>query len=64
VAAITYYIVGLVIYVAKGLTSAGVSLNPDAVAGISIPLVAVMAALGIRRIHQRAASKPRPMPSD
>lgn len=64
VAAITYYIVGLVSYVAKGLTSAGLALNPDVVAGISIPIVALMAGLGIRRIHQRAASKPGPVSSD
>jgi len=64
VAAITYYIVGLVSYVAKGLSSAGLALNSDAVAGISIPLVALMAGLGIRRIHRRAASRPRPMPGD
>lgn len=64
VAAITYYIVALVSYVAKGLTSAGLALNPDAVVGISIPIVALMAGLGIRRIHQRAAPKPERLSSD
>jgi len=64
VAAVTYYIVGLVSYVAKALTSAGWALNPDMVVGISIPIVALLAALGIRRIHQGVASKPGGMSGD
>lgn len=55
VAAVTYYIVGLVGYVAKALKSAGWTLNPDVMVGISIPLVALMVALGIRRIHRGVA---------
>jgi uncharacterized membrane-anchored protein len=40
VAAITYYTVGLVGYLAKAGKSLGVDLNPDLVMGISIPIVA------------------------
>jgi uncharacterized membrane-anchored protein len=57
VAAVTYYIVGLVGYAAKGLKGVGWTLNPDVMVGISIPLVALMVALGIRRIHRGVAPK-------
>jgi uncharacterized membrane-anchored protein len=52
VAAITYYVVGLVGYAAKALKSAGVVLDADLVMGISIPVVAVLAALGVRHIRR------------
>lgn len=55
VAAATYYIVGLVGYAANGPNGAGWTLNPDVMAGISIPIVALMVALGMRRIHRRVA---------
>jgi uncharacterized membrane-anchored protein len=58
VAAVTYYIVGLVGYTAKGLKSAGWVVNPDVMVGISIPIVALLVALGIRRIHRSVAAKP------
>lgn len=58
VAAVTYYIVGLVGYAVKGLKSLGWLLNPDVMVGISIPIVALIVALGIRRIHQGVAPKP------
>jgi len=64
VAAVTYYIVGLVGYAAKGLKSLGWTLNPDIVVGISIPIVALMVALGIRRIHRGVAPKPGGRSSD
>ena len=63
-AAVTYYIVGLVGYASKGLKSAGWALNPDVIVGISIPIVALMVALGIRRIHQGLAPKPGGISSD
>jgi uncharacterized membrane-anchored protein len=64
VAAVTYYIVGLVGYAAKGLNGAGWRLNPDVMVGISIPIVALLVALGIRRIHQGVAPKPGGSSSD
>jgi uncharacterized membrane-anchored protein len=57
VAAVTYYIVGLVGYAAKGLDSAGWALKPDVMVGVSIPIVALMVTLGIRRIHRSVAPK-------
>jgi len=52
VAAITYYIVGLVGYAAKGLRGAGLDVNPDLAMGISIPIVVVIVALGMRKIRK------------
>jgi uncharacterized membrane-anchored protein len=52
VAAITYYIVGLVGYAAKGLHGAGLEVSPDLAMGISIPIVVVIVALGMRRIRK------------
>ncbi len=52
VAAVTYYVVGLVGYVAKGAKAAGSDWNPDLVMAISIPVVAVAVALGVRKIRK------------
>ena len=52
VAAITYYLVGLVGYAAKGMKAAGWLLEPDLVMAVSIPIVAVIAALGIRYVRR------------
>ncbi len=52
VAAITYYIVGLVGYGAKGLNAAGVALDPDVTMGVSIPIVVVLVALAVRRVRR------------
>lgn len=51
VAAITYYAVGLIGYLAKAAKSLGVHLDPDLVTGISIPVVAVLVALGVRHVR-------------
>lgn len=64
VAAVTYYIVGLISYVARAITSSGWALDTDVVVGISIPIVALTAALWIRRIHRGGASAPSGMPND
>jgi uncharacterized membrane-anchored protein len=52
VAAITYYIVGLIGYAARGAKSAGVNLNPDIVMSASIPAVILFVLLATRRIHR------------
>jgi uncharacterized membrane-anchored protein len=52
VAAVTYYIVGLIGYAARGVKSVWGWVNPDLVMGVSIPVVIVAVALGIRRIHR------------
>lgn len=53
VAAVTYYVVGLVGILADGIAHAGVPINPAVAMGISIPAVAAVAFLGIRRIRHR-----------
>jgi uncharacterized membrane-anchored protein len=52
IAAITYYLVGLVGYAARGLSAAGWPLDAELVMGVSIPIVAVIAALGIRYVRR------------
>jgi uncharacterized membrane-anchored protein len=52
VAAISYYIVGLVGYAAKGLKSFGIDLNPDMIMGGAIPLVVALVAFGLWRFHK------------
>lgn len=52
IAAVTYYVVGLVGYVAKGLKAGGAKLDPDLVTGIAIPVVAVLVALGLRQVRR------------
>ena len=51
-AAITYYVVGLVGYAAKGLASAGVPLHVELVMALSIPVVALVAMLGVRHVRK------------
>ena len=53
VAAITYYIVGLVSYLAKGLAACGWPLSAETTAAITIPVVAFSVWWSIRRLHQR-----------
>jgi uncharacterized membrane-anchored protein len=52
VAAISYYVVGLIGYVAKGFKATGAAINPDVVTGVAIPIVAIVAALGVRHIRR------------
>lgn len=58
VAAITYYVVGLVNYAAKAVRSAGVALDPELTTGISIPVVALLIALGVRRVRRLVSRAP------
>jgi uncharacterized membrane-anchored protein len=55
VAAITYYVVGLVAYLAKGLVTSGATFREEIVTGIAIPVVALAVALGVRRFRRRTA---------
>jgi len=52
VAAITYYIVGLVGYGAKGLSALGLKINADIAMALSIPAVALFVALGVRKVRK------------
>ncbi len=51
VAAVTYYAVGLIGYLAKAGKALGVALNPDLVMAAAVPVVALLAALGVRHIR-------------
>jgi uncharacterized membrane-anchored protein len=51
-AAITYYVVGLVGYAAKGLKTFGWPVNVDLAMALSIPLVALAALLGVRHVRK------------
>ncbi len=59
VAAITYYLVGIVGYAAKALQSAGVRFNPDVAVGLSIPLVVAAVALALRQARRRIVGDAR-----
>ncbi len=53
VAAITYYLVSLVGYLAKAAKTAGMPIKPELVIGISIPIVAGALILGVRWIRKK-----------
>lgn len=55
IAAVTYYIVGLVGYAAKAFKAAGGHVDPDLVMGISIPIIAGLMALGLRKVRRAVA---------
>ena len=52
IAAITYYIVGLVGYAAKGAKAAGLAIDPEIAMAVSIPLVLVLGMLAMRRVRK------------
>jgi len=58
VAAITYYTVSLVGYIAKAGKSMGMPLDPELIMGISIPVVALMVAVGVRFIRSKVVKTP------
>ncbi len=53
VAAISYYLVGLLGYAGKAAKAAGVPINPDLALGILVPVVALGVWLAQRRVHHR-----------
>ncbi len=53
VAAITYYIVGLISYLAKGAHGLGWPFSPETTAACAIPFVAVGIWWSLRRLHHR-----------
>jgi len=52
VAAISYYLVGLVGYAAKAIKTTGVALDADLVTGLSIPLVVGLVGFGVWRLRR------------
>ena len=57
IAAITYYVVGLVKYAATAIIEAGVPLNEHLTVGLAIPVVALAVGLSIRRVRRRLDRK-------
>jgi len=53
IAAISYYVVSLLLYLGKALKSAGLPINPEITAGALIPLVLWAVWRTTRRIHKR-----------
>ena len=53
VAAVTYYGSGLVGYLAKGAHALGMHVQPEVAVAVSIPVIALLVWLGLRRLHQR-----------
>jgi uncharacterized membrane-anchored protein len=52
IAAISYYVVGLLGYALKGLKGAGVPLDADLATGVAIPLVVAGVWLAVRRVRR------------
>lgn len=63
VAAVSYYVVGLVGYAAKAGNAAGLRFDADLVAGASIPVVVLLVAAALRRAHRKFVdTQRRPSP--
>ena len=58
VAAISYYVVGLIGYLAKGAHTAGLGLDPELATGLAIPVVVIAVWLGMRRVRRRLGGAP------
>jgi uncharacterized membrane-anchored protein len=52
VVAISYYLVGIVSYVAKALKGAGLPIEPDLAVGLAVPVVLFLVWSGVKRIRQ------------
>lgn len=57
VAAITYYLVGLIAYALKALKAAGLTVPIDSLTGLSIPFVAALVWYGVRRVRRMVAKQ-------
>ena len=53
VAAITYYLVGLIAYLAKGASALGWPLSPETSSALAVPLVALSVWWSLRKLHQK-----------
>jgi uncharacterized membrane-anchored protein len=56
VAAIVYYVVGLVGYLAKGLKALGLRIEPDLAVGLTLPAVVAVVMLALRRARRVLAA--------
>jgi uncharacterized membrane-anchored protein len=53
IAAIVYYIVGLLAYLLKALKAGGANINVDLLIGISIPVLLTVVILGVRKVREK-----------
>ena len=53
IAAISYYVVSLTLYLGKAMKAAGVNINPEMLAGFSTPVVLFVSWKLIQRIHRK-----------
>lgn len=57
VVAISYYLLGLVAYLAKGAKAVGFKINPDIAAGLALPLIAWAVWMGVKRLRLAVTGK-------
>jgi uncharacterized membrane-anchored protein len=60
VAAITYYIVGLVSYLSKGAHSLGWPLSAETTSALAVPVVGVIVWWSLRKLHRKIVGQQRP----
>lgn len=59
IAAISYYVISLLLYFAKGAKAAGLPIQPEMAAGVMVPLVLWVVWRTTRRIHARLNTPPK-----
>lgn len=59
VAAISYYLVGLLGYLLKGAKAAGIPVNTDLATGVAVPVLAVVVWMGLRALRRKFQSPAR-----
>jgi uncharacterized membrane-anchored protein len=59
VAAIVYYVAGLIGYLAKGAFYMGAAVKPDVVVAVSIPILALLIFYGVRRMRRKISDDER-----
>ncbi len=60
VAAVSYYVVGLIGYLVKGSPLVGAAMKPEIITALSVPLVVATTWLFVRRIRKAHAEQDRP----
>lgn len=58
VVAISYYLVGLISYLIKGMKASGVHLDAELITGVAVPVLALAVWFGVGRLRHRASRGP------